>query len=294
MKRASIILRASASESPLCSKIHSSPFPHRPPFTKRKKVARRKPTPKVACYPIQSLGRSYPFCSSCFYNILWLTRRGVARSMDIKDVPGASRSRSRSPEAAARQPPTMRVTRSCSRVRVFSIPKEELHLNYWFRNGPGHNFEDGVQYVESWQGKAEEEVLLDRAARKVKPVACVVLNNYGEKDQRRILRLCKEHRLHYHSIRNEWGIDVLYATATPSTTLGTLLAGRADCQAQGLTLEDAVSRRHIQWYFTRGFDLASNPSMGVLESALLYGYPTELHGKEDIWNEFESIWQLKL
>jgi hypothetical protein len=218
----------------------------------------------------------------------------AARSMDIKDAPGASRSRSRSPEAAARQPPTMRVTRSCSRGRVFSISKEELHLNYWFRNGPGHNFEDGVQYVESWQGKAEEEVLLDRAARKVKPVACVVLNNYGKKDQRRIRRLCREHRLHYHSIRNEWGIDVLYATATPSTTLGTLLAGRADCQAQGLTLEDAVSRRHIQWYFTRGFDLASNPSMGVLESALLYGYPTELHGKEDIWNEFESIWQLKL
>lgn len=211
---------------------------------------------------------------------------------------GASRSRSRSPEAkpeaAARQPPTMRVTRSCSRARVFSIPKEELHLNYWFRNGPGHNFEDGVQYVESWQGKAEEEVLLDRAARKVKPVACVVLNNYGKKDQRRIRRLCREHRLHYHSIRNEWGIDVLYATATPSTTLGTLLAGRADCQAQGLTLEDAVSRRLIQWYIKRGFDLASNPSMGVLESALLYGYPTELHGKEDIWNEFESIWQLKL
>ena len=223
-----------------------------------------------------------------------ISRRGVARSMDIKDAPGASRSRSRSPEAAARQPPTMRVTRSCSRARVFSIPKEELHLNYWFRNGPGHNFEDGVQYVESWQGKAEEEVLLDRAARKVKPVACVVLNNYGKKDQRRIRRLCQEHRLHYHSIRNEWGIDVLYATATPFTTLGTLLAGRADCQAQGLTLEDAVSRRHIQWYITRGFDLASNPSMGVLESALLYGYPTELHGKEDIWNEFESIWQLKL
>ena len=167
------------------------------------------------------------------------------------------------------------------RAASASLSREEAERNFFFRQGDEeHLFETGQRSVKAWQGRHEEDVLLERVQARLKPVASIVNNGLN-------LNVLEDEGLSFTIGLNEWHVPILTLTAEPDVTLLTLLK-RRDAEERRLVaswVDDEVSMRELSQRRVRryivpgGFDISSQLApVNVLESALLYGYPLDLAG----------------
>ena len=134
--------------------------------------------------------------------------------------------------------------------------------------------------MRAWRGQHEYDVLVERVAHRLKPVATLVNASAWEED-------CARRRLATVSGVNEWGVGVLVLTAQPDATLMEILLQREPAEQTLVAhhVKDAqpqLSDRTVSRYVSAGgfgFDISSASSpVNVLESALLLGYPLEVAG----------------
>jgi len=134
--------------------------------------------------------------------------------------------------------------------------------------------------VRAWRGQHEYDVLVERVAHRLKPVATLVNASAWEDD-------CARRCLATVSGVNEWGVAVLVLTAQPDATLMEILLQREPAEQTLVAhhVKDAqpqLSDRTVSRYVSAGgfgFDISSASSpVNVLESALLLGYPLEVAG----------------
>ena len=155
---------------------------------------------------------------------------------------------------------------------------EEAAKNFFFRSGDWeHSFENGRLYCPEWRDLSEEEVLIDRAAKKLKPVAEIVVQPDWDRGARAaVLRKAYKRGLTLAVQRNEWGVTVVFMTAEPDKTLQQLLLERG-WEGKGLEFKGNTGRRKVGWYVKRGFDMSSKATpVDALTSGLLLGYPLDL------------------
>ena len=154
----------------------------------------------------------------------------------------------------------------------------EWGVNFYFRGGdPDRTFENGQLYVPEWLGLAEEDVLVDRVARGLKPVASIVMQPYWDMRQRAAVLHAACKRGLKLAVCHWSRLAVVYVTATPNKTMRELLRERGR-EGAGLKLKRGVGRKRVGWYVEHGFDMSSGPGIRVdaLTSALLLGYPLDL------------------
>lgn len=178
-----------------------------------------------------------------------------------------------------------------------NAPIKVTHLeamnNYYFRLGDeDHVFEAGQRKVPGWEGMAEEEVLVQRVAQRLKPVASIV-DVDGRVDLNQLVD-------DGHTVTvgtNEWGVRVVLITTQPDATLMDLLEQRdpeeqrsVDNWTRSTVGQRELTRRRVSRYMVcGGFDVSSRKyPVNVLESALLYGYPLALASEtsQPMWDEW--------
>ena len=170
-----------------------------------------------------------------------------------------------------------------------AISREEARRNYYFRCGdPEHVFEAGQVAIPEWRNYSEVEMLLERVAEELKPVAEIVapIQALGPLS---LKRFHEEGNMDFSIGINEYGMSILTITAQPDATLHDLLMQR-DPEERELVahlIRDEQSQRLLQTRQVRryivpgGFDMLSERfPVNWLESALLYGYPLDRAGEE--------------
>ena len=94
--------------------------------------------------------------------------------------------------------------------------------NMYFRGGsPEHVFEYGCKMIPTWRDYKEEEVLCQRVAEGLKPLASIVI--YDDKHLEWVYSLVLQHGLLCFEYMNSWDVLVINIIRDKDTTLGSLM-----------------------------------------------------------------------
>jgi len=155
------------------------------------------------------------------------------------------------------------------------LTEEELKRNYYFRGGDKeHTFEYGQLHIPEWQGRKEEDVLIDRCFNELKPVVSLCFSTRADamKQFKRII----SKGLTGYVFKNEWGMYVIQMTKNSNKTLQQLLDERIRLDERidiNIHIPEELRTRTIASYLVNSIDLRGKSQLSMLECALLYGYP---------------------
>ena len=94
--------------------------------------------------------------------------------------------------------------------------------NMYFRGGtPKHVFEYGCEMIPAWREYEEEEVLCQRVAEGLKPLASIVI--YNDQHLKWVYNLVQQHGLLCFEYINTWNVRVMNIIKDRDTTLGSLM-----------------------------------------------------------------------
>ena len=161
------------------------------------------------------------------------------------------------------------------------LTQEDLTRNYYFRGGDKeHTFEYGQLHIPEWQGREEEDVLIDRCFNELKPVVSLCFSTRADamKQFKRII----SKGLTGYLFKNEWGMYVIQMTKNSNKTLQQLLDERIRLDERinrnipeviNIHVPEELRTRTIASYLVNSIDLLGTSQLSMLECALLYGYP---------------------
>lgn len=155
------------------------------------------------------------------------------------------------------------------------LTQEDLTRNYYFRGGDKeHTFEYGQLHIPEWQGREEEDVLIDRCFNELKPVGEICFSRRADamKQFKRIIIK----GLTGYVFKNEWGMYVIQMTKNSNKTLQQLLDERINRNIhlpEVIHIPDELRTRTIASYLVNQIDLRGTSQLSMIECALLYGYP---------------------
>ena len=160
------------------------------------------------------------------------------------------------------------------------LTQEDLTRNYYFRGGDKeHTFEYGQLHIPEWQGREEEDVLIDRCFNELKPVVSLCFSTRADamKQFKRII----SKGLTGYVFKNEWGMYVIQMTKNSNKTIQQLLDERINRNIipevinipEVIYIQDELRTRTIASYLVNSIDLLGTSQLSMIECALLYGYP---------------------